>query len=29
MKYKDGRLYEGDWVNDCMQGKGKFKWPTG
>jgi len=29
MKYKDGRIYDGDWVNDQMQGRGKFKWTTG
>lgn len=29
MKFKDGRVYEGDWVKDRMQGVGSFKWPTG
>ena len=29
MRYKDGREYKGDWLNDKMHGHGTFVWPTG
>lgn len=28
-KWKDGRVYEGDYVADRKQGQGKFIWPDG
>lgn len=29
MKYKDGRVYEGNWLNNKMNGEGIFSWPDG
>jgi len=27
--YSDGRVYEGEWWNNKMHGKGIFDWPDG
>jgi len=27
--WNDGRVYEGDWINNKMHGKGVFKWKDG
>jgi hypothetical protein len=27
--FKDGDVYEGDWINNLPNGKGKFYWPNG
>ncbi len=29
MKYADGSIYEGDWVNDVMHGEGIFIYDDG
>lgn len=29
MKYKSGRLYEGDWLNDLRHGRGYEKYANG
>ena len=28
-EYADDKEYDGDWVNNKLQGKGRFKWPDG
>ena len=27
--WSDGRMYEGEWKNNLMHGRGKFTWPDG
>ena len=27
--WNDGRIYEGNFINDLKHGKGRFKWPDG
>jgi hypothetical protein len=29
MKFKDGRQFKGQWMNDKMHGRGEFTWPDG
>ena len=28
-KWKNGDVYDGEWKNDCRDGKGNFKWANG
>jgi hypothetical protein len=28
-KWADGRIFEGDWKNNKMEGQGVFTWPDG
>jgi hypothetical protein len=28
-RWPDGRIYEGEFVNDLKQGKGRIMWPDG
>lgn len=29
MKFKDGKVYDGQWQDNKMNGKGIFYWPDG
>jgi len=29
MYWRDGRIYEGHWINGKMHGEGKYFWPDG
>ncbi len=29
MKFKDGKVYTGQWIDNKMNGKGVFQWPDG